>query len=233
MDRPLDEGAWSRGTKHARDIYTSPPFLVGTVMLDGLFGAMAVILTADPQADIGYRAAVTLVAIILGTAVSLLSVLLVQWAAAPTRQRNELRQQARRSLEAGTSPEARALEERQGEWIRELRGAAALITEELEHSADVLAGDRSFFLTYKLAVVRWEEHGHILANHGFADAHREARKAYRLIDQVNRSIYRYSEIDDEVVEVAIDEKAAQGAISACTSAIALLEAVHTSVGTQP
>lgn len=78
--------------------------------------------------------------------------------------------------------------------VRHLRVEVSAIIEELEHGLDVLNSSPrerdQFFAKHELATEKWKRYGAILAEEGYPEAHKEARRAYREIDAVNRSANR-------------------------------------------
>lgn len=226
----LSGSAWARARSDAASVYRSPAFAIGTLLLDAVVGAVAAIFVAAPNTPTGEVVAAAVLATAVGTIFAVLSVFAIQAVAAPVRQRNELRQEAHRALRAAPSAEEVAATERRKMREGALRVAVAQISEELELHASVLdQDDRSFFAEHQLAVPRWTEHGQALADHGHLEAHRTVRHAYRLIDDVNRSIERQYGVLSDVVQViglTIDEQGASEALSACRRALEALNRVE-------
>jgi hypothetical protein len=228
----LDETAWARAKAGAAGVYRSPAFGIAVAIVELLALPAAVLFTADPGTSTQAQVAVPLLSGAIALVMAFLVVLAVQLASAPVAQRNEARARARQlALEAATQATDPGVLEKERERKSELRVAIARISEELEHTRSVLgSSNRAFFIDYRLATVRWEEYGSELADRGYLDAHKAARKAYRLIDEVNRSASREWDSYGDVAGATIDETKANQARNAISPALAALEGIPVGSG---
>lgn len=94
MDQPnpnLDESAWSRALTATGRVYGSSTFQIGLSIVFLLASGIALIFTADSDASTVKKAAVTVVVGLVALVLVLIGAFLFELAAAPLRQRNQLR----------------------------------------------------------------------------------------------------------------------------------------------
>ena len=89
----LRESAWTRAKRDAEGVFRSTWFGVVLGLVGVIATSVGVLFTAGPGVSTSTQVAVPLLSGALAIALTLLVVVAVQVAAAPVRQRNELRQQ--------------------------------------------------------------------------------------------------------------------------------------------
>jgi hypothetical protein len=231
-DRLFDETAWERAKRDAGGVFHSAQFALGTLLLDAIAAAIAVVVSSGSDTPAGRLIGVAVLAIVGGTAVAFLCVLVVQFASAPIKQRNELRHAHRVLLinQERVDPAIAEREERKRTQERvdrsQLLGAVGNIVEELEQIKGILEdrSSRRYFEEQTLPTQYWHAGGHVLTEQGWLSEHASARRAYRLIGEVNRGIDReYDNETGDMIAVSIDEAKATEALERIEVAVADLE----------
>jgi hypothetical protein len=90
-DPNLTESAWQRAKEDAAGVYRTTTFQLGGALVTTIFSALA-LFAQEGQPGATTQVAVTILAAAVAMLLSVVVVLVCQLAAAPVRQRNELRQ---------------------------------------------------------------------------------------------------------------------------------------------
>jgi len=210
-DSMASSGAWQRTKDDASAVYSSPTFAVAMALVGVVAGAAAAEFWVAPNA----QWAVPVLAGAGAILVCVVVVFIVQLVAAPYRQRNDAREEARRysaELDAAGPLDA----ERDA---KQLRISAAQVADELERMESLFApgADRRWFQDHTLNSAHWFNYGQSIAS-ASQQAHKVIRRAYRLADEAQETkTIRH----DGTVE--IDEQKAAEALAAVHAAIAALE----------
>jgi hypothetical protein len=195
----LEGGAWERAKADAMGVYRTPWFGLGAAIVELLAVPAAVLLTSDADTSTTTQVAVPILAGAVALVIAFLSIFVAQLAAAPYRQRNELRRHVRSLPEGGTTSalllerEQRANAERQvrkNEAVALRRGGHDVLDELSTIEVQVEAAQRegNYSFDFELPAENWDKQRQTIAALASPETRKTVAHAYVLAAQLNRRV---------------------------------------------